>query len=69
MIMTVPVRVTQRGNISEGKTPKNDLTSFNVHNISVVVIIFLNIRRDRSRGIYANRMIVFEIEYTRDGFR
>ena len=40
MIMTVPVCVTQRGNISEGKTPKNDLTSFNVHNISVVVIIF-----------------------------
>jgi len=25
--------------------------------------------RDHSRGIYANGIIVFEIEYTREGFR
>jgi len=39
LIMTVSDCVTKRGNISEGKTPKNDLTSFNVHNICVVFII------------------------------
>jgi len=42
--MTVPVCVTERGNISEGKTPKNDLTSFNVNAICVVfiIIVFIN---------------------------
>jgi len=40
--MTVPVSVAERGNISEGKTRKNDLTSFNVQAICVVfIIIFL----------------------------
>jgi len=67
--MTVPDCVTERGNISEGKTPKNDLTSCNVHNICVVFMFFnQKICRDLSRGFYANRIIVFEIEYTRDGF-
>jgi len=37
--MSVLNCVTERGNISEGKTAKNDLTSFNVHNICVVFII------------------------------
>jgi len=54
--------------MSEGKTPKNDVTSLNVHNMFVVSIFFHKICRDRSRGIYANRIILFEIEYSRDGF-
>jgi len=37
--MTVPDCVIERGNISEGKTPKKDLTFFNEHNICVVFII------------------------------
>ena len=37
--MNVPVCVKERGNISEVKTPKNDLTSFKVHNICVVFLI------------------------------
>ena len=36
--MTVPVCVTICGNISEGKTPKNDFTTLSVHNICVVSI-------------------------------
>jgi len=39
--MTVAVCVTERGNISEGKIPKNYLTSFNVHAICVVFIIMV----------------------------
>ena len=68
--MNVTVCVTERGYISEGKTPKNDLTSFNVHNISVVdIIIFLKYPSRPFARYHAKRMIVFEIEYTRDGFR
>jgi len=37
--MTVPVCVRERGNMSEWKTPKNDLTNLNVHNICVVSIL------------------------------
>jgi len=39
--MTVPDCVTERGNISEGKTPKNDLTPFNVRNIWVVIMFLI----------------------------
>ena len=60
--------VTKRGNISEGKTPKNDVTFFNVHNICVVSMFYSKVFHDLSRGIYANRIIVFQIEYRRDGF-
>ena len=41
LIMTVPDCVTERGYISEGKTPKNDLTSFNVRNICVLSMFIL----------------------------
>jgi len=59
LIMTVLDCVTVGGNISNGKTTKNDLTSFNVHNICVVFMFFNSkIRSDRSRGIYTIRIIV-----------
>jgi len=38
--MTVSDCVTERGNISEGKTPKKYLTSLSIHNISVVTNFF-----------------------------
>ena len=40
MIITVPDSVTEQGNIPERMTPKNDLTSFNVHNICVVFMFY-----------------------------
>ena len=40
MIMTVADCVTERGNISEGKTPKNDLKSLSVHSICDESIFF-----------------------------
>jgi len=39
--MTMPFYVTERGNISEGKTTKNDLMYFNVHAICVLFIIII----------------------------
>jgi len=66
--MIVADCVTERGSMSEGKTPKNDLRSFNVHEISVLLKFLSKICPDRSRGINANGIIVFEIEYSRGGF-
>jgi len=41
--MTVPDYVTEGGNISDGKTPKKDVTPFNVHNCVVSIFKLKNI--------------------------
>ena len=46
--MTVPVCVTERGNISEGKILKNDITYFNVHAICVVFINIITVFKNPS---------------------
>ena len=63
--MTVAISVTERGNISEGKTHENDFTSFSVHNICVVSI--KNLWRQFVRFRH-DLIIVFEIKFTSDGF-
>jgi len=63
--MTVKDCRTEPGKRSEGKTPKNDFL-FSGYTISVSCPS--EIRRNVSGIIYAEGIIEFEVEYTRDGF-
>ena len=67
LTMSVPGRVTACGSRSEGKTPRNELTSRNAHSICTVSIASLIVRGDGARVIYAHASVIFEIEKTGDG--
>ena len=69
LIMTVPDCVTERATYPmEDSQERSHILQRKQYLRFVHVYFHSKIRRDRSRGIYANRIIVFEIEYTRDGF-
>lgn len=67
--MTVPPldRAIDCGNISEGKTHKNDFTSLIAHNI-YIESIFSKVGRDVSPFVKAISIIKFETKYARDWF-
>jgi len=64
VIITVQDCRTECGKRSEGKTPKNDFT---FSDCTISMLCSSEIRRYVYGIIYADGIIEFEIEYTRDG--